>query len=338
MTKGERAIVKEERRQAKERKRRIELANKMLIPTGGKTLETLGLIAFDPEGVFHFNGDRWMKVYEINGAGKGLVRAAKVLSGEIHITFSLSESGRETCHLSLMEDGEIYEDVRRKMSEDEKILSGECNLRALSLDETMNLIATNFYQDVRFSYASYVRGKKDWKKECFFEAKESLSGFSVGRLFGESFTAIAFPEEMDPGLLSDLKGLGCAMYVAITMNALSEEEKFDFKRDLEKKYNRRLPVNEEEDYINLSLSITILCDSDDARQIVEETLVSLFLKYGVLITPAFNNQKRICEGNLSLGLINETLIRNVTLGMAKALMGGEKDGDAKIEIRPDETE
>lgn len=338
MTKGERAIVKEERRQAKERKRRIELANKMLIPTGGKTLETLGLITFDPEGVFHFNGDRWMKVYEINGAGKGLVRAAKDLSGEIRITFSISESGRETCHLSLMEDGEIYEDVRRKMSEDEKILSGECNLRALSLDETMNLIATNFYQDVRFSYASYVRGKKDWKKECFFEAKESLSGFSVGRLFGESFSAIAFPEEMEPGLLSDLKGLGCAMYVAITMNALSEEEKFDFKRDLEKKYNRRLPINEEENYINLSLSITILCDSDDARQIVEETLVSLFLKHGVLITPGFNNQKRICESNLSLGLINETLIRNVTLGMAKALMGGDKSGDAKIEIRPDETE
>ena len=33
----ERAIVKEERRLEKERTRRIELANKMLIPVGGKT-------------------------------------------------------------------------------------------------------------------------------------------------------------------------------------------------------------------------------------------------------------------------------------------------------------
>lgn len=54
MTKGERAIVREERRLEKERKRRIELANKMLIPTGGKTRESLALISFDPSGVFRF--------------------------------------------------------------------------------------------------------------------------------------------------------------------------------------------------------------------------------------------------------------------------------------------
>lgn len=40
MNAGERAIVKEERRLEKERKRRIELANRMLIPVGGKTLES----------------------------------------------------------------------------------------------------------------------------------------------------------------------------------------------------------------------------------------------------------------------------------------------------------
>lgn len=43
MNAGERAIVKEERRLEKERKRRIELANRMLIPVGGKTLESIGL-------------------------------------------------------------------------------------------------------------------------------------------------------------------------------------------------------------------------------------------------------------------------------------------------------
>ena len=52
MNAGERAIVKEERRLEKERKRRIELANRMLIPVGGKTLESIGLIAIDPSGVF----------------------------------------------------------------------------------------------------------------------------------------------------------------------------------------------------------------------------------------------------------------------------------------------
>ena len=60
MNKGERAIAREERRLEKERKRRIELANKMLIPTGGKTRESLDLISFDPSGVFRFGGDRFM--------------------------------------------------------------------------------------------------------------------------------------------------------------------------------------------------------------------------------------------------------------------------------------
>ena len=64
MNAGERAIVKEERRLEKERRRRIELANKMLIPTGGKTQESIGLISFDPSGVFRFLENRWMGYYE----------------------------------------------------------------------------------------------------------------------------------------------------------------------------------------------------------------------------------------------------------------------------------
>lgn len=338
MNKGERAIAREERRLEKERKRRIELANKMLIPTGGKTRESLALISFDPSGVFRFEGDRWLKVFEISGAGKSLVDAAESLFGRIRITFALSESGRETCHLSLMEEGEIYEEVRQKMTEDENKLQGVCQMHALSVDEVMNLVATNFYQDIRFSYASFVRGKKDWKKECYFECTEEVAGFNAGRLFGESFTVLAFPEDMEEGILTHVRNLGCPMYVSIDLNALSEEEKLNFKRELEKKYNRRLSVNESEEYINLSLSITILCDSKDAREIVEETLISVFLKYGVLIAPSFHNQKRVMESALSLGLTDEILMRNVRVNVAERLIGGEQDGDAKVEVRSDEAE
>ena len=42
---GMKAIAKEEKRLEKERKRQVELANKMLIPVSKKTLETLGLIS-----------------------------------------------------------------------------------------------------------------------------------------------------------------------------------------------------------------------------------------------------------------------------------------------------
>ena len=58
---------------------------------------------------------------------------------------------------------------------------------------------------------------------------------------------------MGKGMLEMVKALGCPMYVTIDMNSLTEEEQLDFKRAMEKKYNRRLRVGESEEYINLSL-------------------------------------------------------------------------------------
>lgn len=284
MNAGERAIVKEERRLEKERKRRIELANRMLIPVGGKTLESIGLIAIDPSGVFRFMGNRWLKIYEISGVNEKLVDAIADVSGRVRITFYISENGRETCHLTLIEQGEVYEEVRQKLTEDESVIQKVCSMHPLSVDEAMNHIASNFYKDIRFSYASFVRGKKDWKKECFLEVREDVTGFETGRIFGESLSILHFPMEMKEGLLKDLKSLGCPLYFAVDMNSLTEEEQEDFRRALEKKYNRRLMTTETEDYINQSLSIILLCDSKDARKIVEETLISIFLKYGANCT------------------------------------------------------
>ena len=334
MNAGERAIVKEERRLEKERKCRIELANRMLIPVGGKTLESIGLIAIDPSGVFRFMGNRWLKIYEISGANEKLVDAIADVSGRVRITFYISENGRETCHLTLIEQGEVYEEVRQKSTEDEAVLQKECSMHPLSVDEAMNHIASNFYKDIRFSYASFVRGKKDWKKECFLEVREDATGFETGRIFGESLSVLHFPMEMKEGLLKDLKSLGCPLYFAVDMNSLTEEEQEDFRRVLEKKYNRRLMTTETEDYINQSLSIILLCDSKDARKIVEETLISIFLKYGAIIAPSFHNQQRVMESCMSLGLLESGLIRNTKSNVAKALLGreGETDGDAKVEI------
>ena len=109
---GMKAIAKEEKRMEKERKSQVELANKMLIPAGKKTLETLGLISFDPKGVFRLKENRWMSVFLLSGDFKALAGKSLSLSGRIRIVWHLGEEGgRETCHLILMENGEIYEEV-----------------------------------------------------------------------------------------------------------------------------------------------------------------------------------------------------------------------------------
>ena len=328
MNAGERAIVREERRMEKERKSRIEEANKMLIPVGGKTLESLKIVAIDPDGVFRMENSRWLKFYEISGAIQKLADAAADISGRIRITLCISDSGRVTCHLALIESGEIYAEVRQKMTEDEAVIEKHCSLHPLTVDAAMNQIAANFYQDVRFSYASSIRGKKDWKKECFLEVKEDVTGFEAAGLYGSSLSVISFPKAIEEGLFEKLKNLGCTMYVAADLNSLTTEEQADFRRALEKKYNRRLLSNETEDYINLSLSIVLLCDSKDARKIVEETLISVFLKYGLVVAPGFHSQKKIMESALSLGLLEQGFIRNVSKNVAGKMLGGERDGDA----------
>ena len=80
---GVRAIAKEEKRLEKERKRQVELANKMLIPVSKKTSETLSLIAFDPNGVFRLIENRWMRVFKVSGNLKALASVATKLSGRI---------------------------------------------------------------------------------------------------------------------------------------------------------------------------------------------------------------------------------------------------------------
>ena len=77
---GVKAIAKEEKRMEKERKRRIEIANKMLIPVSKKTMETLGLISFDPNGVFRLAENRWMNVFVVEGEPKALASIAAKLS------------------------------------------------------------------------------------------------------------------------------------------------------------------------------------------------------------------------------------------------------------------
>jgi hypothetical protein len=334
---GERAVLKEERRLEKERKRRIEQANKMLIPVSKKTNLSLGLISFDPEGVFQISQNRWMKVFEADGDACNLAAISKKLLGRIRITMHLgADSGRDTCHLTLMEIGEIYEEVRQKLKSDEENMRDVLSLKAMSVDEVMNQISGNNFKDIRFSYASYVRGNKDWKKECFVDVKANNDSFVVGGCYGESFVGLSYPSIIKAGLINKIRKLGCQIYLGVDLNSLTLEEQNNFNRAIEKRYNRRIPLGGEEDYLNVSLALVILCDSDDARKIVEQTIISLYAIYGVMLAPSFQAQDKVMESLLSLGLVEAKIMRNAKAEVVKQLLGGGEDADAEIKIRADE--
>ena len=329
MTQGERAIRQEQRRMEKEKKRRIELANKMLIPVGEKTSQSLGLLSFDPSGVFRLGNNLWLKVFTLDEAKNVAEDVAQKILGTLRMTIYLSESGKATCHLSLIEEGEIYEEVREKFAADEAVL---LNAKVMTVDDVMGSISENFYKDIRFSYASFVRGKKDWKKECFHEIEESQASFKMGRLFGESMMAISYADEIAAIDISDLSALSCPMYISYQLKSLKDEAEIYFKRYLEKQYNRKLLDIGDDSLINQSLSISFFCDSLDAREIVESTLCSYFLNKGILLVPGFGNQRTIAESSLSYGLIGYDLYRNVDLEIAKNMIGGGNNESSKVEV------
>lgn len=336
MSAGERAIAKEMRREEKERKKRIREANKMLIPVSKKTEESLNLVSFDPSGAFFFYDERWMKCYKVEGDLCKLVDAAKSLEGRIRITLHMGDgSDRVTCHLSLMETGEIYEEVRVKISADEAELRKAVSITPLSVDEVMNEIIANNLKDIRFSYPSYVRGNKDWKKECISECLVEDVGFKMQGMYGAAFQILSYPAHPVEAVIEQLKSLGISMYISLDLNALTDEEAADFKRAIEKKYNRRLPVAVEEHYQNFSTSIVIFGDSRDAVNIATETICSMLMNQGFLVAPAFHNQNVVTESALSYGLLDCKAMRNVDTEVIKAMLGGVDDADAKIEIRAD---
>ena len=335
---GERAILREEKRLQKEKKRQIEQANKMLIPVSKKTNQSLGIISFDPEGTFRLLKNRWLRVFEATEDTLcQMVTESLKLHGRMRITMHMSErGGRAACHISLMENGEIYEEVRQLYKHDEEILREACVLKQLSVDEVMNLVAENFFIDTRFSYASYVRGNKDWEKECFAKVTENEDSFLMGRFYGESLVTLAMPTVTKGDLVKKLKELGCEFFLGFDLNALSVEEQSDFNRNLEKKYNRRLSLQSVEDYVNASMILVIVCDSDDARKIVEETVVSVMEKWGFCIAPAYATQKQVYHSLLSMGIVDAKVMRNVNVDILETLFGGESDEDAKVEVRADE--
>lgn len=298
---GNRALLRKKKRLEREKKRRIEQANRMLIPANKKTKQSLGILSFDPKGVFRFKENRWMKVFELNeNALREIVKMSPMLRGRVRITMHKRKAGEKpTCFLTLMETGEIYEEIRKQFKGDETFLKKEDLLRQLSINEIMNQIAANFQKKLRFSYASNVRGKKDMKAECF-------------------------QKEGRGNIVEKLDQLGCEYYLCMDLNALSVEEQLDFKHALEKKYNKRLPLDKGKEFVNASLMILLLSDSLDAKKIVEEILKNLMRSEGILIAPAFDAQGAYLESVLSLGLCEKSLSRNTEVAVVKAMLGGEK--------------
>ena len=320
-SKGEKAIERENARAMREKKKQIEQANKMLIPVPKATSQSMNLISFDPAGTFRFADGRWVRCYRyVENDIRKLIQLSDKFHSEMQITFELDNSENDAV-LTLTLQGEIYDEVRTRFMEDEATLRGQINLIPFSVDEIMSRIAG---QPGMFHYASMVRGKKDWKEECFPKLEEESSFFQMNGFYGECFFVMQFPGSCSSDLFENLTQLGCPICLSITLKGIDEMDRIDYNRALEQRYSRRLSNEEVDEYVNLSMQLMFTCDSDDARGIIEKTVIQRFSKEGFVLSPSIGVQKLSAESFFSKGLTSRKSMRNVSKSNVEGIFGKEE--------------
>ncbi len=306
---------REEKRAEKEKKRQIREANRMLISAPKKSAKSMGFLSFDPFGSFCFDGNRWIKAFEVTGNVKEAVKAALTVKSRLRITARIvpdSEgSVKERYYVSLITEGDIYEPVRKQFEEDEEILQRMMGVRALSVDETVKVIFMQLGGERRsFSYASFVRAKRDLLKEISPEIEEERDHFKIGGSFGMSLFIMEYPPVPGGSALSLLKELGCPVFVSFDLIGISEPDKEDYVRTLEKRYARTLSCDAVSDFMNVSAQFSFICDSKDAMEIIRKTVNTIFARAGFLVAPVYGAQKDSFLSQISLGLMDHRNLRN----------------------------
>lgn len=320
-SKGQRAIERENARAIREKKKQIEQANKMLIPVPKATSQSMNLISFDPTGTFRFADGRWVRNYRlVDGDMKQMLDLIDKLHSEVLMIKELGKKEHEVI-LTFSLQGEIYDEVRTRFMEDEATLRGLVNLIPLTVDESMSKVAG---QPGMFHYASMVRGKKNWKEECYPKIEEESSFFKMNGIYGECLFVMQFPENCSKDLYENLTQLGCPIYLTITMKGIDEMDRIDYNRALEQRYSRRLSSEESDVYLNLSMQLMFLCDSDDARKIIEKTVIQRFSKEGFVLSPSIGAQAQTAESIITNGLTSRKNMRNVNKSIAEEIFGREE--------------
>lgn len=323
-TKGEKAVKRAEKRAEMERKKAIQEANKMLIPTPKQTAESLGIMSFDPSGAFRLTGNRWMRVYEIRQMQTTesdlFAEMIRELKGRVRITARIGSKSQDKTFLTVMEEGEIYGDVRKDIEKDQEALSKVFLLKPLTVDETMMEVMGDGRKP--FSYASMVRGKKNWKSECFPVFKPEAGSVKVNDSYGESMIIMQYPSNLSINPFCSLCDIGCLMYVSLDLRGISLKQ--SFTQALEQRYNRRISAGKSDEFANASVSIFFSCDSDDARAIIEKTLITMFSNCGFALAPTFGAQEKAAESVIGLGITDYSVMRNVDMDVVSdlAMYGG----------------
>lgn len=318
---------KEDRQAEKLRRQQIRIANKMLIPAPKKTVQSLKLLNFDPAGTFHFTQDRWIRIYEVYGKVEMLIPKMTTLRSEIMVNGRILPEKEDTdWFITLTGYGETYDEVRKQFALDEEVLKESVGIRPLNVDEAVKMIYSRLQGDTKeFSYASFVRSKKNLYEELFPKIEASYGGFQIGASYGTSLFVMNYPVLVGWNAFHNLRNLGCPVFLTFQVANMEEEDRENYLRMLEKCYCRSLPSKDIEGRISISCHMTFLCDSADAREIIKSTMLSLFSKEGYIVAPLYGKQREGLLSDISLGMVENRQFRSVLLSAVEGTLWREEN-------------
>jgi hypothetical protein len=174
---------------------------------------------------------------------------------------------------------------------------------------------------------SLIRARKDLLKETVPDIKEYRDHIMTEGLYGVSMFVMEYPDAACSDVFSLIKKLGCHAYVTYDFAGVSQKDREDYIRSLEKRYLRNITPGTVADFMNVSCQMAFLCDSKDASSIIEKNVCRAFSKEGFLVSKAYGAQKESFLSQVFLGLLEYRNFRNVKVDTAEGIFGGRDDKD-----------
>lgn len=136
-----------------------------------------------------------------------------------------------------------------------------------------------------------------------------------------------YPKTVKWNAFTDLQKLGCPIFLTFQMSNMKEEDRESYLRMLEKRYCRNFPPDDIENGISISCHMSFVCDSADAREIIQNTIFSLLSKEGYIVAPLYGKQRMGLLSDISLGMLESREFRNISLPAVEKIFWEENAND-----------
>lgn len=312
-------VTKEERQKEKQKAALEAKLNKELIIVPKATTASMKILAVDSKGLFKMLDNRWARMMSLPDVAN-LPAAVGKMPCRMRLTSLYSEEQRQD-FLTLVSYSESITDTRKMFDEACEVLrSAGVIYTAMDADKVMNTIAGNYGIKEPFSLTSAVRKKKSFK-DLVTTAPDSEEEDTF--LMGETFGSAYFAMILDKGFsspFSAMAGAGLSFATALDIAPMKGRALMDYKKLLEAHYDRQVSSVNDGKMVNVSLYILSLSESEEARETIESIMYRLFPENGITISPLFGLQRQAEESIMTLGLIDSTYMRMLSVEEAKTLI------------------